>query len=89
MSLDVLFYNGKDEEDGVIIGFGNDGFKELIQLGLFKIPHCTATDGKRAIDLKIFCVKVENIINACKIAHPQQREIIKSIKDFRYLASLQ
>jgi hypothetical protein len=87
MSLDLVFYDGKGIEAGVTvnISFSNDGFKELIDLGLGRVPTCTAPDGVKCIDLKIFKIKVAEIFNKRKIPHPQAA-LVELTERHHYLA---
>jgi hypothetical protein len=86
MSLDLVFYDGLSKEEILIVSFGSDGFAELIELGLGKVPQCTAPDGTRAVDLKIFQVKVGNIMDGRKIPHQRTREIMRALIQYRYMA---
>jgi hypothetical protein len=86
MSLDLAIYDGNDLEQACIINFTNDGFQELVTLGLGQVPHCTANDGNRVIDLQIFRPKVVSILEQRKIPNNQTREMLRAIEQYRYLA---
>jgi len=86
MSLDLAIYDGNGLEEACFINFTNDGFRELITLGLGQVPHCVTNDGSRAIDLQIFRPKVVSILEQRKIQHPQTREMLRAIEQYRYLA---
>lgn len=86
MSLDLAIYDGNGLEEACLIDFTNDGFRELLDLGLGKVPHCVTNDGTRAIDLQIFRPKVLSILERRKIPHPKTREMLRAIEQYRYLA---
>lgn len=83
--LTILFYDGRNEEDGATFDFTADGFKALIATKVFRIAHITLDDGKRAIDLGIYQVKVANYFEQLEPKHPQHKEILRCCKQFRYL----
>lgn len=86
MSLDLAIYDGKDLEQACIINFTNDGFQELITLGLGMVPMTNTNDGHRAIDLQIFRPKVLSILEKRNIPNNQTREMLRAIEQYRYLA---
>ena len=85
MSLEILFYDGKNKEDGQLIAFRGDEFSTLLANGMGTIPHCNTVDLDRCIDLKIFCVRVESILAKLEPPHKKAKEIGSLIKHYRYL----
>jgi hypothetical protein len=85
MSLKILFYDGKYKDEGVSIPVRGNDFASLLANGMGKIPHCNTDDLDRCIDLKIFCVKVEMILDKLDPPHKQRKEMVSLIKHYRYL----
>lgn len=81
----VLFYDGKEPCQGYIVELYPALEQELLNSKMFELPHCSSPDGRRVIDLKIFCVKVEEAFNNCKSPVPKLNEIKRAITQFRYL----
>ena len=90
--LSLCFYNLSSEVPGdpkFRANYTTDGFKELIDVGLFKLPHTNVTEKIRGIDLRIFRIRVEEYILTCKIPHPERRAIINAVRTCNYMVGNQ
>jgi hypothetical protein len=90
--LSLSFYRAEadvPERPELSVDFTTDGFAELVTVGLFKLPHVDVTADYRGIDLRIFRIRVEEMILSCKIKHPRRTAIINAVRNCKYLVGNQ
>lgn len=87
--LDILFYNNtpatieEAHEKGQTVSFTTDGFKKLIALGFFDLPHDHNLLGVSSIKIEEQRKELNYIISKYPIEHTK-RELLQAIQDHQY-----
>lgn len=92
MRLSLCFYdvsNDQPQEPIYRAIYTAAQFRELLDVGMFKIAHMQFAPGVRGIDLRIYRIKVEELILTCRIPHPEKRAIINAVRKHKYMVGNQ
>lgn len=90
--LSLCFYQHRSdvpEQPDFRAEYTTDGFRELITVGLFKVPHTNVTSTIRGIDLRIFRIRVEAILSSCSIPHPDKQKLLSAARNFNFMVGNQ
>jgi hypothetical protein len=93
MSIDLLIFDGQIDKEGpvggVTIGFTTDGFKALIETGLFNIPMVDVSGGYRGINLREHRGFVISIFSRYSpLPDPTLPEIVRALNRYAFLIHL-
>lgn len=80
----IFLWDGKRAEDGGLFQIATVSMERLDKAGLWNLPTCTTGDGIKAIDLKIFIVRVGRIIGG-EATIKNRVEIVRALSQYRYL----
>lgn len=80
----LFLWNGKEVEEGAGFDISTLSMNALVKAGLFKLPTCTTHDNHKAIDLKIFIVRVQRMIGA-EVSIKDRVTIVRALAQYRYL----
>lgn len=88
MRLSLCFYdvsNDLPQEPLYRAMYTAEQFRELLTVGMFKVPHMQFAPNVKGIDLRIYRIKVEELILTCRVPHKEKRVIVNAIRKHKYM----